>query len=212
MVENLFNTINDFYETYNLGFLWLGIITGVVPIIIDRQKKKRNKRYIRIKGSKAITLPLKPNINWPMSILTAVFGGTGLLLFAVDLVNFSITNDSWNLLAWTFTIFFLWGFYSLRKLSLKFTENELAVNHLHYKASEISKIELWDDLIYIQLKNGEQEKTWLPFRSKHYGKALELVTAVELFCIHKTIPIENHFASDIENNEIFNPSDHKVLS
>lgn len=205
MLQDLPNTMENLIQNYESELIWLGILISLLVPIIDRQRRKRNKRYLRIKGKDALILPLKPHINWPMTIVTVLFAGTGLVVFVIDLANLSMDRDSWAMLGLTITIIISLMTYSLRRLSLQFVENEIAFNHVHYKASEIRKMELWDDLIFVVLKDGQKEKIWLRFHPKRYEKALEIIKAVELFCIRKNIPFENNFALNIEDNEVFNP-------
>ena len=140
-----------------------------------------------------------------MIILTVVFTIAGFIIFIVDLSNDTVTRDTWYMLGLVITLLISGVALSLRKLSLKLTLDEIILNEIQYKASEIRKVELWDDLIYVVLKNNQKEKIWLRFRAKHYKTALEVIESIDQFCQKRGIPIQNQFATDILKNEVFNP-------
>lgn len=206
MIQDAYNIISDFLDSHQLGLIWLIIIAGCAVTLIDRKRKGRNKHYIYIDGSKTKNLPLKPLVNWPLNILTVFLGGSMSIVLIIHLIKAEVSPDDWEILLGIFTLMVCWALYSLRWLSVKFTVNEIVFNYNHHKLSGINHIEIWDDLIFIKFKNETEKKIWLRFRAKEYQKAVTMISAIENFCTKKDVPLENHFSSDIESNEVFNPS------
>ncbi|GAB5522982.1 MAG: hypothetical protein Roseis2KO_08540 [Roseivirga sp.] len=206
MFSELSNINQDFFDNYLLIILWLVLIGEWSITILKRKRKARSRDYLPINGESVIHLPLKPNINWPLSIITLLLCGTMLPILVYELIATSWSNDDMITLIWALLLGVLWVVNSLRRLSLKFTKNEIVFDDDHYEASEIEQMEIWDDLIFIRFKNGKEKKIWLRFRAKRYQEALALVSAVEDFCNEKGVSLENNFSSDIEFNEVFNPS------
>ena len=171
MIQEFLDLASDFYQQYQLELTWLVIAIWVLRSVGTYLRKKHSTEYVRVNKEDALTLPLKPDFHWLLSILSLIFTFIGMFIVIQDIWNDSMTRKSWITLGTVTTLIIYASADSFRKLLLKVESDKIILNDIQYKAAEMLKVELWDDLIFIQSKSGENN-IWLRYKAKHYKRHL----------------------------------------
>lgn len=188
------------------------IISVFSPRVRELLENSSSKLRVKQKARGKYTLPL---IYSPKLYKTAAIF---FLIFLAAVLALPNSLESINSILFSVVLAMMMSCYLLvhdsfrLNLSIRIRNDSLSLNDKDFPSSSIDVIELWDDLILIRHSGKNEEKYWLRFNIKNHSRAVEIMEVIQQFCSDHNIALENHFALNIKDNEIFNPPYRKILS